>query len=246
MVEDISIFGELISFKTLGKTLPRLPKKKPKFIIQMGGFAQYGFCPYTAWHLGEGTTPILVPKVEQAQTVGKVIHDELDVVHEKKIAKLPKATEKTRRDKYKPLEFPRNLPVSFYHRPFLYTGKLDNIRRMRDGNFYVTEDKTTKLLPSRPWFNHRLQVWAYCAGMASAYWRRYDARYLCWRIRYLDRTNRRSLGDFEGFYDTISHRTLLDSLEKFETIYQGNDLGFEVNPNKCGVCGYRDGCPFRK
>lgn len=234
-----------ISFRILGKTLPKLPKDKNwEFTIKMADFAQFGFCPYIAWHLSEGTTPIIKPKIKQAIKIGKIVHEKLDIEHEEKVAKLPKADEKTRLDKYKPLAFHRNLPVLLYRRPFLYLGKIDDVSRKADGNFYITEDKATKKLPDSPWFNHLLQVWVYCAGMASTYWRRYNARYLCWQIRYHD-VNGKILGGFGDLYDTFSHKTLLNSLKNFEAIYQGNNLGFEVNPNKCKVCKFKDGCPFK-
>lgn len=243
---SIIIEDKPINFRTLGKTLPKLPKtKKWKFTVKVSEFSQFGFCPYTAWHFSRGTTPILLPKIEQARTVGKIVHDELDREHEEKVAKLPKATEKTRLDRYKPLAFHRNLRVYLYRGPFLYLGKIDNVRRESDGNFYITDDKTTKQLPDRPWPDQLLQVWAYCAGMASTYWRRYNARYLCWQIRYLDKIKREALGEYGGFYSRTRHETLLGSLENFEAIYQGNDPGFEVNPNKCKVCKFGDECPFK-
>lgn len=247
MAEDIPVIEvKPISFRTLGRTLPRLPRnKKPEFIVRMSDFAQYGFCQYTAWHLSEGTRPVLVPEIKQALEIGKLTHDELDRKHEEWTAELPKATKKTIQDRHKPLVFPRNLRVYLYHKPFLYLGKIDNVSREADGHLYITEDKTTKQLPSRPWPNHLLQVWIYCAGMASAHWRRINARYLCWQIEYYDRVRKEILGEFGGVYDTISHENLLSAIENFETIYQGNDLGFEIHPNRCRVCKYRDRCQFK-
>lgn len=245
MIEKVSVSEDPITFKKLGRILPKRPKKKPKFRIQILEFAQFGFCPYTAWHVAEGTTPIMIAKVKRAQTIGKIIHDELDRKHEEETAKLPKATEKTRLDKYKPLKFPRNFPVFLYHKPFLYVGRIDNICRKANGNFYITEDKTTKRAPYWPWGDHLIQVQAYCAGMANTYWRRYNAQYLCWHIRYLDRSSREHLNDFEGIYGDTSHKNLLDSLKNFETIYQGNNPGFEVNPNKCKVCKFSNTCSFK-
>lgn len=246
MIDEVFVSGEPIGFKALGKILPKIPKKKkPKFTVHMAEFAQYGFCPYTAWHLSKGTPSVLVPRLKRAQTIGKSVHDELDREHEEKIARLPKATEKTRKNKHKPLAFHRNFSVCLYRRSFLYIGKIDKICRKVDGNFYITEDKTSKILPYWPWLNHRLQVWIYCAGMASSYSHKYNAQYLCWQIRYLDKISRECLRDFGGLYDNISHESLLDSLDNFEAIYQGNDSGHEVSPNRCEVCKYRDGCQFK-
>lgn len=81
--------------------------------------------------------------------------------------------------------------------------------------------------------------------MASTYWRRYSARYLCWQIRYLDKIKRETLGEYGGFYSRIRHETLLGSLENFEAIYQGDDSGYEVNPNKCKVCKFGNRCSFK-
>lgn len=69
MAEDLIVIEDKpISFRTLGKILPKLPKTKEwKFIVKMSEFAQFGFCPYTAWHFSQGTTPILISKVEQAR-----------------------------------------------------------------------------------------------------------------------------------------------------------------------------------
>lgn len=48
-------------------------------------------------------------------------------------------------------------------------------------------------------------------------------------------------------YDTLSHENLCEALENFETIYQGNspDFDIEVKPEKCTICNYKDGCPFK-
>lgn len=246
MIQEVFVGGEPIRFKTLGRSLPKFSKaKKWKFRINMGDFANYGFCPYTAWHLSKGTVPVLAPKVKEAQTAGKIVHDELDKEHEEKVSMLPKATEKTRKNRYKPLEFSRNFPVFLYRKPFLYVGRIDNLCRKTDGNFYVSEDKTTGRAPSRPWRNHLLQVLSYCTGMANTHWRKYDAQYLCWEVRYLDKNSREILSKFGGLYDQLSHDDLLETLTNFESIYQGNDPGFETNPRKCYVCRYTNGCPFK-
>jgi len=236
-----------IAFRNLGKSLPNIPKKKSwEFTIRMADFAEFGYCPYRAWHLSRGTTPVVRPETAKAMEIGKTIHENLDRGHAEKISALRKATETDRLDKSRPLEFYRNLRVHLYRRPFLYLGKIDNVCRKTDGNFYIAEDKTTRQLPSSPWPDHLLQVYTYCAGMAGTHWRRYSAKYLCWRITYRDKITTEILGEFGGFYDTLSHDTLLTSLENFETIYRGDDPGLEVNPNKCIICRYGTSCPFRK
>jgi len=246
MIEKLSMAEyPPITFKKLGRTLPKLPKKKPKKRIRIGDFAQFGYCPYTAWHLAKRTTPIFVPKVKEAQIAGKNIHNQLDVKHEEKMAELPKATEKTMQDRYKPLMFPRNLPVYLYHKPFLYVGLIDNACREKDGDIHIIEDKTTKRIMYWPWKDNLLQVKAYCAGMANTYWRKFDARYLRWHIRYRDRSSGEHLNDFEGMYGSTSHEDLFESLGVFEAIYQGEDISVEVNPKRCVVCKYANGCSFK-
>ena len=88
MIEEATLsMGKPISFKNLGKKLKRPTKAKPKFSIKMSDFAQFGYCPYTAWHLSSGTTPIIKPALKQAIEAGTVAHDKMDVEHEEKVFK---------------------------------------------------------------------------------------------------------------------------------------------------------------
>jgi len=236
-----------VIFKTLGKTLQRDHIRKPEFMVRMSDFAEYGYCPYTAWHLSQGTQAIHAPKIERAIVTGKIAHAKLDKTHEEKIAKLPKATKKTLLKKHRPLAFPRNLPVHLYHKQFLYVGRIDLVKRESDGNLYINDDKFTMRLPERPWNDHLLQVWAYCSGMSSTYWHKIDAKYLYWQVQYYaNKEKTEVLGNpFGDFYFRSHHEVLLNSMENFEAIYMGKDLGFEVNLNKCKVCKFGHACSFK-
>lgn len=240
----------VIEFEELLRDSHRPEAKKGNSIsVRVADFAEFGYCPYKAWHHGRGSREVRSRGSQAALARGAEKHAKAEQRQKRVLASKPIPTATDLSNMLHDLEVIPEFDGKTRLGDVEYRWKADTIGRSQ-GHLVVGEFKTGrwKLMP-----NHYLQVWAYSTmapqGVTAKFGPGFKADRVFWYLEY-----ERLQAKLGPFPFAKSERDLLTtSMSWFEWLYRKGLQGSSDVPNDlpgpdqltCTPCSFKSNCRWQ-